>query len=289
MLIQRKKTLTATEIQQIIDLAYICMQNDGIEYQSDLHITILQNRKGNQINDFLCYNNEQLIGLLSMYEFERSTKLELSGFVHPNFRRQNIGSTLLQTAIEEATKRGSDEALLIINGSSISGKNFAEHIHLSYLFSEYKMAYRFDVPQIPVLNNTIKLIAASTETIPSLVEISSKAFEDSKADTSAWLQKMMLSPTHQVYIAQLEKQPIGTITVNKQKEFTFLSGFAVHPSYQGKGYGRSLLQYIVHQLLIEGRTKIELDVETKNDNALHLYKQCGFEITTKYDYYHLLN
>ncbi len=39
-----------------------------------------------------------------MYDFERPTKLELIGFVHPNFRKQHIGTALLQTAMNEIQK-----------------------------------------------------------------------------------------------------------------------------------------------------------------------------------------
>ncbi|PEB39276.1 GNAT family N-acetyltransferase [Bacillus pseudomycoides] len=289
MQIQKKKRLTIPEIQHIIDLAHICKRNDGIDYPVDLHVNILKNRKENRLNDFLFYNNEQLIGVLNMYEFERPTKLELTGFVDPHFRKQKVGTTLLQTAMEEIQQRDVDEVLLIINGASTSGKEFAEQANLPYLYSEYGMEFQLDTQQTTIQKHTIELIPVSTATFLTLLEISSKAFGDSLTNTSSWLQKIMSSPTHQVYISLIHKQPIGTITVNKQNGFTSLSGFAVHPSYQGKGYGKSILQYIVHQLLTEGRTKIELEVETKNDNALKLYKQCGFEITTRYDYYDLLN
>ncbi len=61
----------------------------------------------------------------------------------------------------------------------------------------------------------------------------------------------------------LLKKVIGTITVSKQEQSTTLSGFAVHPSYQGKGYGKDILCNIVHTLITEGVSTIELDVETK--------------------------
>ena len=82
---------------------------------------------------------------------------------------------------------------------------------------------------------------------------------------------------------------IGTITVSKQEQSTILSGFAVHPSYQGKGYGKDILSYMVHTLITEGASTIELDVETKNKNALQRYTQCGFEMKAKHDYYNVKN
>ncbi|MGE7873491.1 GNAT family N-acetyltransferase [Bacillus paramycoides] len=287
MNIEKKKSLTANEIQQMKDLAHICGQHDQIDYSSDLHVNFLTARNKDEINDFLFYDNTQLIGALSMYDFERPTKLELIGFVHPNYRKQHIGTTLLQTAMNEIQKRETDEALLIINGDSISGKSFAKQMNLPYLYSEYGMEFKTNETQ-KTLKNNINLTVAPSELLPDLIEIASKAFGDSVENTSTWLQKMMASSSHQIYRALIDEKVIGTITVTEQKHSTTLSGFAVHPSYQGKGYGKEILSYMVHTLITKGVSTIELEVETKNNNALKLYTQCGFEIMTKYDYYGLL-
>ncbi|CAH2461883.1 ribosomal-protein-alanine acetyltransferase [Bacillus cereus VD118] len=285
--IQKKNFLVENEIQQLKDLAHVCGQHDKIDYSSDLHVNFLTARNKEVVNDFLFYDDTQLIGALSMYDFERPTKLELIGFVHPNYRKQHIGTTLLQTAMKEIQKREADEALLIINGDSISGKSFAKQMNLPYLYSEYGMEFKINEAQ-KTMKNHINLTVASSELLPDLIEIASKAFGDSAANTSTWLQKMMKSPSHQVYIAFINEKAIGTITVTEQEQSITLSGFAVHPSYQGKGYGKDILSYMVHTLITEGVSTIELDVETKNNNALKLYTQCGFEIMTKYDYYGLL-
>ncbi|QWG85006.1 GNAT family N-acetyltransferase [Bacillus mycoides] len=287
MNIEQKKSLTANEIQQMKDLSHICGQHDQIDYSSDLHINFLTARNIEVVNDFLFYDDTQLIGALSMYDFERPTKLELIGFVHPNYRKQHIGTTLLQTAMKEIQKREADEALLIINGDSISGKSFAKQMNFPYLYSEYGMEFKTNEAQKTMKNN-INLTVASSKLLPDLIEIASEAFGDSAANTSTWLQKMMNSSSHQVYSALIDEKVIGTITVTEQEQSTTLSGFAVHPSYQGKGYGKGILSYMVHTLITEGVSTIELDVETKNNNALKLYTQCGFEIMTKYDYYRLL-
>ncbi|MEK6517455.1 GNAT family N-acetyltransferase [Bacillus thuringiensis] len=286
--IQKKCSVTESEIQQMKDLAYICGQQDNLDYSSDLHINFLKNRNEDHINDFLLYNGTQLIGTLNMYDFERPTKLELIGFVHPHFRKQRFGTTLLQTAMKEIQNREADEALLIINGDSISGNEFVKHMKLPYLYSEYSMEFKTNEIQKTTESN-IQLTLAASESLLDLIEISSKAFGDSVDNTATWLQKMMTSPSHKVYSALINEKAIGTITVTEQEQSTTLSGFAVHPSYQGKGYGKDILSYMVHTLITEGTSTIKLDVETKNNHALKLYTQCGFKIKTKHDYYNLMN
>ncbi|MDC2941012.1 GNAT family N-acetyltransferase [Bacillus cereus] len=288
MEIQKKCSLTECEIQQMKDLAHICGQHDQIDYSSDLHVNFLTARNKEEINDFLLYDDTQLVGALSMYDFERPTKLELLGFVHPNYRKQRIGTTLLQTAMKEIRLREADEALLIMNGESASGKAFAIHMKLPYLYSEYSMEFKANEAQKRA-KNAIQLTLASSKSLLDLIEISSKAFGDSVENTATWLQKMMDSSSHQVYSALIDEKVIGTITVSKQEQSTTLSGFAVHPSYQGKGYGKDILMSMVHTLITKGASTIELDVETKNNHALKLYTQCGFEMKTKYDYYNVMN
>lgn len=288
MEIQKKCSLTECEIQQMKDLAHICGQHDQIDYSSDLHVNFLTARNKEEINDFLLYDDTQLVGALSMYDFERPTKLELLGFVHPNYRKQYIGTTLLQTAMKEIRLRETDEALLIMNGESASGKAFAIHMKLPYLYSEYSMEFKANEAQKRA-KNAIQLTLASSKSLLDLIEISSKAFGDSVENTATWLQKMMDSSSHQVYSALIDEKVIGTITVSKQEQSTTLSGFAVHPSYQGKGYGKDILMSMVHTLITKGASTIELDVETKNNHALKLYTQCGFEMKTKYDYYNVMN
>ncbi|MEC0017641.1 GNAT family N-acetyltransferase [Bacillus anthracis] len=288
MEIQKKCSLTECEIQQMKDLAHICGQHDQIDYSSDLHVNFLTARNKEEINDFLLYDDTQLVGALSMYDFERPTKLELLGFVHPNYRKQHIGTTLLQTAMKEIRLRETDEALLIMNGESASGKAFAIHMKLPYLYSEYSMEFKANEAQKRA-KNAIQLTLASSKSLLDLIEISSKAFGDSVENTATWLQKMMDSSSHQVYSALIDEKVIGTITVSKQEQSTTLSGFAVHPSYQGKGYGKDILMSMVHTLITKGASTIELDVETKNNHALKLYTQCGFEMKTKYDYYNVMN
>ncbi|UOB81030.1 GNAT family N-acetyltransferase [Bacillus sp. ZJS3] len=288
MEIQKKCSLTECEIQQMKDLAHICGQHDRIDYSSDLHINFLTARNKEEINDFLFYDDTKLVGALSMYDFERPTKLELIGFVHPNYRKQHIGTTLLQTAIQEIRLRETDEALLIMNGESASGKEFVKHMKLPYLYSEYTMEFKANEVQ-KTTKNAIQLTLATSEPLLDLIEISSKAFGDSVENTATWLQKMMKSSSHQVYSALIDEKMIGTITVSKKEQSTILSGFAVHPSYQGKGYGKDILKSMVHTLITEGVSTIELDVETKNNHALKLYTQCGFEMKTKHDYYNVMN
>ncbi len=89
-------------------------------------------------------------------------------------------------------------------------------------------------------DNNIQLTLATSESLLDFIKISSKAFGDSVENTTAWLKndEFIFPSSLQCPIAE---KVIGTITVSKQEQSTTLSGFAVHPSYQGKGYGKIFL------------------------------------------------
>ena len=44
--------------------------------------------------------------------------------------------------MKEIQNRETDEALLIINGDSMSGNEFVKHMKLPYLYSEYSMEFK---------------------------------------------------------------------------------------------------------------------------------------------------
>ncbi|CAG9614262.1 Mycothiol acetyltransferase [Bacillus rhizoplanae] len=289
MKIKKKNILTSEDIQQIIDLATYCERNDGLEYKPSLYVDVLQTRNEDQVNDFLYYQDDKLVGFVSMYEFERPTKLELIGMVHPSFRRQKICSNLLDAAFDEIKKRNINELLFIVNAASTSGNAFAKSFGLQISFSEYSMQFKRDSTSLIEMKDTLQLVPASTENLTTISKIASEAFGDSLQDNITWLHKTISSTNRYLYIALFNREAVGTITVSHEEEVTSISGFAVDPSYQGRGIGKNVLQTTVQRLLQEGKRNITLEVETENENALQLYKQCGFEITTSYHYYDLIN
>ena len=70
MNIEQKTYFNSKQIKQMKDLSHICGQHDQIDYSSDLHINFLTARNIEVINDFLFYDDTQLMSALNMYDFE---------------------------------------------------------------------------------------------------------------------------------------------------------------------------------------------------------------------------
>ncbi|ELZ5939597.1 ribosomal protein S18-alanine N-acetyltransferase [Providencia stuartii] len=65
-----------------------------------------------------------------------------------------------------------------------------------------------------------------------------------------------------------------------------LFNIAIHPDYQGKGYGRLLMEQLITDLVDKGILTLWLEVRESNAAALRLYDKLGFhQVTVRKDYY----
>ena len=88
-----------------------------------------------------------------------------------------------------------------------------------------------------------------------------------------------------------DNQLIGAVVVdaNQSKKYrdlhwedgegkpAIIHRLAVHPSYQGMGYGKNLLQFAEKQALTKGYTSIRLDVFGVNNGAVNMYERAGYQ------------
>ena len=65
----------------------------------------------------------------------------------------------------------------------------------------------------------------------------------------------------------------------------YLFAFRIHEDYQGRGYGKQLLQSVINQLIEQGYSEFTVGVEDDNDRAKHIYDSFGFTelIARKYE------
>ena len=61
----------------------------------------------------------------------------------------------------------------------------------------------------------------------------------------------------------------------------------IDKNYQGKGYGKTLLKEVEHQLYQRGIKRVLLEVREKNLTAISLYKKSGYQIYKRREKYYL--
>ena len=278
----RAQGLAQTELAAIEQLAQLCNSYEGLDLK--INRETLRSRPHNEINDFLYYEQDVLVGFLGLFSFNPH-EAEISGMVHPEYRRKGIFTTLFQAALEECQRRNITRILLIVEHISASGQAFARTLNVAYDHSEYKMV--LEEPRLPSsFDEHLLFREAQEEDIPALTRITALAFDLPEEGVNWYSKEVLANPARLYYVGVLKNvDVIGKLDVSLIGDKAFIYGFGVLPEYRGRGYGRQLLARTIQALFAMRKTQIALEVATVNENALSLYRSCGFKETGRYDYY----
>jgi L-phenylalanine/L-methionine N-acetyltransferase len=83
-----------------------------------------------------------------------------------------------------------------------------------------------------------------------------------------------------IYIFNADGTDAGMFKFIKQEHRdshkAYLGGFAIHPSFSGKGYGLQMMNEIIELGKSMGILRIDLSAAVYNDKAIALYEKVGF-------------
>lgn len=121
--------------------------------------------------------------------------------------------------------------------------------------------------------------------LPIVLELEEQLF------TSTWkmddfLYEMNENPFSQMFVWEEDSEIVGYMGIWIIFEQAQLTNLAVNKKYQGKGYGRNLLEMGISLCQEAGCEIMTLEVRQSNVVAKSLYQSCGFEkVSVKKDYY----
>ncbi|CAI9388188.1 Mycothiol acetyltransferase [Bacillus sp. T2.9-1] len=272
--------LSKEQIAEIKSLKEICEQEEG--YELKLNFDMLENRNGENKEDFFHNEDGKLVGFLGSYYFGR--KVEFCGMVHPQYRRKGIFTALLAEGLEEARRRGATSILLNAPATSQSAKAFLEKIPCSYTFSEHQMKWQ----KANIIEDTAIKLRPYDYVHDKEVEIQLDVlgFGMVEEDVRAYVETIReLDDDHRMII-EVDGKIAGKIRVSEMNGEAWIYGFVVFPEFRGQGIGRRALSKVVKQEEQKG-LPIFLEVEAKNARALKLYESCGFRSYHSQDYYEI--
>lgn len=278
------KGLSGNQLQEIKDLEEECCKYG--ELKMKLNWDMLTNRSTDEVNDLLYYDgSSKLIGFLGLYDIEQKSKeIEIMGMVHPDYRRRGIFKELFNAAKQECIARGARRILLITERSSDAGTNSVKFTDAQYSSSEYRMKFdESNVPGFPTLGITIR--KAESRDYLELIHLDALCFGSTEEEME---NSDSDSVYHSTYVAELEGILIGKIGGLIEGRDGYIFAFGIKPEYRRRGYGREVLSLTLQKLLSEQVKTVLLEVAVKNEKALLLYKSCGFEEITIYDYYEIV-
>ncbi len=237
----------------------------------------LESRAGDAVEDILWWEDDRLVGFLGLYAFG-GPNVELSGMVHPDFRRRGIGTRLLDEAIKLCRDQGRHKILLVVPRTSPGGRALAESRRGFLDHSEHALDLDGEVAEGPA-DPTLTLRPVTGNDITEETRILAEAFGDSTGS-------MVLDALDESrLVAERDGEVIATIRVHRSPEQWGIYGFAVQSQFRGIGIGRDLLRRVCRQAHEAGVIRLHLEVEINNDRALGLYTSLGFTQTSTEDYF----
>lgn len=276
----KKSSLSGEEVDEIAQLLATCNQQDTLNIP--LSLESLRQRRGQEVDDFLYYEQGTLAGYLGMDSWGTVEK-EMTGMVAPAWRRRGIFRQLFAAAQQECQARGVENMILTCEKHSQAAHAFARAVGAHHDFSEHKMVLgHFSERQKHDPHCVMR--AATVEDSEALISILATDMGD-EHDARQFVEYVFVLGEQPQYLATLAGQPLGTLRLDYRDGGAGIYGFVIRPEYRGRGYGRQMLEQIIRQLYAEGIETITLEVETEKATAIGLYRSCGFQIATTYDYF----
>ena len=295
-------SLSGKDYELIHMLEEECKKNDQITLKLELDYKRSDAENGtlktaiSDINEFLYFHGEELVGYMGICSFGGSSQpLEITGMVHPQYRRQGIFSKLSELVITECRRRKAGGILALCDRNSISGQKFLEKAEAIYNYSEFEMylhddAYRAMEKQPPggitfrkALNTDASEIARQ-DTIYFGGSPEKENEEDEYSHIVLPEEEEKRGMT--ICIAEMDDRIIGKVNLQISDSGTGgIYGLGVLPENRGKGFGRAILVNAIEKLKELDASEIMLQVAAENAAALSLYKSCGFRETSVMDYF----
>jgi len=301
MYIKLKSGIDSDDYVLISELKKLCENNDKITLKTELDYKLADSEAGSdkkdisRINEFMCFDDKILAAYIGICGFASDTdNLEITGMVHPIYRRRGIFSSLFRLAAFECAKRGTINVLLLCDKKSLSGQAFLKKIGAAYKHSEFEMYSRSELNNIDdTITTGIDFVKALNKDANIVARLNALLFDEIKLYENEENEKNenIILPEEEekrgmkIYFAVKDEQIIGKIHIQLTGGTAGIYGFGILPQYRKKGYGRSILLKAVKKLKEENVSQIMLQVEAGNEAALNLYKSCGFETTSVMDYY----
>jgi ribosomal protein S18 acetylase RimI-like enzyme len=246
------------------------------------------------INEFLCFNGSLLIGYMGICSFGGAkSPFEITGMVHPDYRRRGVFSKLFGLAVAECKRRNAGDILALCDRKSASGQAFLKSSGAVYKYSEYEMYLKNKSKEISEDKLCgISLRKAKNQDAPEIARQNRIYFGDETGgETGENGEEEIIMPEDEekrgvtVYLAIKDDIIVGKVNLQIFSGIGGIYGLGVLPEYRGKGLGRAVLLNAVEKLRESNAKEIMLQVAAQNARALNLYKTCGFEETSVMDYF----
>lgn len=93
----------------------------------------------------------------------------------------------------------------------------------------------------------------------------------------AWLEDKLIDPRAELWIGEVDGQPIGQVRFDLQDDATALVSITVAPHARGRGHGLTLLSDAINRQDL-GAAVLRAEIRHGNAPSLRIFEQAGFTI-----------
>ncbi|MDF1677435.1 MAG: GNAT family N-acetyltransferase [Legionellaceae bacterium] len=268
---------TLSDLQALLDT---CQKTDGASIPIYAHL-LEAYRPGPP--SFLCYKNDQLIAFLAAFHFYPDAA-EISLLVHPNHRRKGIAKELWNEMCQAIRIITPPLTHLIVSSPHASNKTWFKQYDFQFDHTEYDMSctpYISNLPPPP--NYTIR--EATPRDVNLLHNIDRACFNPNRPEAIQRIKKLLTTANIKVFLMFHNTELVGQVHLVFETAQVRLTDLAVLPHMQQQGFGQALLTYCLKYAYAKQQQTLSLTVASKNQHALRLYQNVGFQIYNAVDYH----
>ena len=235
---------------------------------------------------FLCYQEGELLGLLTVYADDHD--VEVTILVAPDYRRKGIARSLFDKFQKETAPYPIRSVTFQTERIFLDRHpNLASHWGVVEDEETETWLGRDRTPYVLESCSDVKVLLAEPSYLDEIAQLHQQAFSDAEERLEAsrrYITEALKDSDGLLYILLKEAQVIGVCTVDLSGNSNYLYGLAIAEAYRGQGYGSYLAKSIVNQLIAENTKSFQIAVEDANTGAKRLYEKIGFVKQTQVVY-----
>ncbi|TWT27564.1 GNAT family N-acetyltransferase [Planomicrobium sp. CPCC 101110] len=252
---------TARDMQELLDQM-------PIDYGTVLNAPVwrLPEARGFAVLAYL--EGSGLIGFATCLDIVGLHHYEWSVIVHPEFRRQAIGTALAEGVAYGLQQREAESELAVFIEDEKAAA-FLQSLGYAAGFKEILLgAPAHEAEELPAGLSVVPYGGEQAELAAVLVA----AFDE---DVLPVMAHNIDEAGREIWVMKKEGRIIAAATLIAEEDALWVTAFAVDPKEQGNGYGQAFLRWCRNQAFVENKCQVLLDVETTND-AIRVYEKAGF-------------
>ncbi len=285
--IESYKNTTDELILEIRELESLCNKHDNTHYQLFLENTLNEDRNMDFI--FVYRDKGKIISMMLLF-FPDIKEVKLYGFTNPDYRRNGLFTSLFNKVRDSFNTCLNSSYLFSCDQDSESGMNFINKMDTELKEIEYMMELDRDhfkeyINSKRKKEYQIKMEYGSMDQLNDISLISCSVYGEDNHKSSDFVSQTIKSDNKEQMIGVKNGKILGVCTFGTEDDFVIISGMGIDPVFQGKGYGRELLDQVLLSAVKKYKCSIKLEVSSINNKALNLYKSVGFIQNESYGYY----